>query len=265
MSAPTRPVLVTIPISHYCEKARWALERAGVTYEEQAHLPAVHRVAVRRAGGGLTAPVLRCPGGDVLAESSEIIVWADALCAPEWRVIPADPPAAEEAWALADDYDERLGPATRLWVYHQLLHHPDLTTTAMTHGVPWWQARTFRWTYRPIGMAVSKVLNIDPETAADAQRTFRAVFDEVDARLADGRGYLVGGRFSIADLTFAALSAPLIAPREYSVPLPEVDDLPAAMADVVREMSARPAGAHALRMFRDERRRPAAAAAPAAS
>ncbi|MCW3023116.1 MAG: Glutathione S-transferase family protein, partial [Conexibacter sp.] len=36
-----RPILVTIPISHYCEKARWALDRAGVAYEERRHLPAL--------------------------------------------------------------------------------------------------------------------------------------------------------------------------------------------------------------------------------
>jgi glutathione S-transferase len=48
--------LVTIPISHYCEKARWALDRAGVPYREEAHIQAVHRLATRRAGGGVTAP-----------------------------------------------------------------------------------------------------------------------------------------------------------------------------------------------------------------
>ena len=26
------PRLITIPISHYCEKARWALERAEIPY-----------------------------------------------------------------------------------------------------------------------------------------------------------------------------------------------------------------------------------------
>ena len=33
-------VLITIPISHFCEKARWALERAGLPYREERH---VHR------------------------------------------------------------------------------------------------------------------------------------------------------------------------------------------------------------------------------
>ena len=61
--------LVTIPISHYCEKARWALDRAGIRYRERAHLQVIHRFVVRRAGGGTTAPVLIC-GDTVLADAA---------------------------------------------------------------------------------------------------------------------------------------------------------------------------------------------------
>ena len=43
--------LVTIPISHYCEKARWALDRAGMPYREERHVQGIHRLAARRAGG----------------------------------------------------------------------------------------------------------------------------------------------------------------------------------------------------------------------
>ena len=52
------PRLITIPISHFCEKARWALDRTGVPYREERHVQLVHRLYVRRAGGGTTAPVL---------------------------------------------------------------------------------------------------------------------------------------------------------------------------------------------------------------
>ena len=55
--------LVTIPISHFCEKARWALDRAGLAYREERHVQGVHQVASRRAGGTATLPVLVCEDG----------------------------------------------------------------------------------------------------------------------------------------------------------------------------------------------------------
>ena len=101
---------------------------------------------------------------------------------------------------------------------------------------------------------IDRHLDISPATAAESEREVREVFDAVAERLADGRPYLVGERFTAADLTFAALSAPMIMPPEYGVPLPTPDELPAEMAATVRELRAHPAGAHALAMFRDERR-----------
>jgi glutathione S-transferase len=91
------------------------------------------------------------------------------------------------------------------------------------------------------------------------------VFDAVADRLADGRRRLVGDRLTAADLTFAALAAAVLMPPEYSVPLPQPDELPAAMAATVRELREHPAGAYALELFRTERaRQPRAAAASGA-
>lgn len=64
--------LLTIPISHYGEKARWALECAGIDYVEEAHLQLIHRLYALRAGGGRTVPVL-VTGDGAIGESSGII------------------------------------------------------------------------------------------------------------------------------------------------------------------------------------------------
>ena len=55
--------LLTIPISHFCEKARWALERAGLAYREERHVQGVNRIVSKRAGGHGTLPVLVCEIG----------------------------------------------------------------------------------------------------------------------------------------------------------------------------------------------------------
>lgn len=39
-------LLHTIPFSHYCDYARWSLQRANVDFEERASLPGLHLVNV---------------------------------------------------------------------------------------------------------------------------------------------------------------------------------------------------------------------------
>ena len=89
--------LITIPISHYCEKARWALDHAGLGYSEEAHLQVVHYRAVKRAGGSGTVPVLVHPEG-VLTDSTDILHWVDTRVPAERRLFPDDPPRSTVIW-----------------------------------------------------------------------------------------------------------------------------------------------------------------------
>ena len=65
-------------------------------------------------------------------------------------------------------------------------------------------------------------------------------FDFVAELLADGRAYLCGDRFSAADLTFAALAAPMVVPPEYTVPLPQPDALPSGPRGLVERAREHP-------------------------
>jgi len=254
MSASGPPcVLITIPISHYCEKARWALDRAGVSYRERAHLQLVHWLAVRRAGGGTTAPVLVC-GDRVLADSPDIVDEADTRASPERRLYPDDPSAAAEVRALEHDFDTDLGPHGRRWMYDRLRGRRDLAIAYGCTGVPAWERRALPFVYPVFVRAIDRYLDITPITAAESEARVRASFDVVAERLSDCRPYLCGERFTAADLTFSSLAASVLMPPEYGVPLPQPEELPPAAATIVRELRAHPAGAHALAMFRDERR-----------
>ncbi len=139
-------------------------------------------------------------------------------------------------------------------MYNALRGRRDIAIAYACTGVPSWQRRTLPLAYPLVARVIDRYLDVTPVTATQSETDVRMVFDEVAQRLEDGRPYLCGERFSAADLTFAALAAPVLMPPEYGVPLPQPEELPAAMAATVREFRAHPAGVHALAMFRGERR-----------
>lgn len=257
----TNNVLVTIPISHYCEKARWALDRAGISYVERAHVQAIHRFATRRAGGGLTAPVLLCADG-ALADSTDILAWADAQSPPLRALYPKNPDRAAAVRRLEDYFNTRLGPQSRCWLYQQLRKRRDLALDYGCTGVPAWERMTLRVGYPALIAIVARVLDVTPTTGLQSEHEVRAVFDAVGEYLGDGRPYICGEEFTAADLTFSALAAPMLMPVGYGVQLPQPDELPSYTAEVVHELRAHPAGRHALRMFGTERSASPSAALP---
>lgn len=244
--------LVTIPISHFCEKARWALDRAGVDYVEQAHLQLIHMFAARIAGGGRTVPVFVTDNGEVLAESAAILRWADSQIEPERRLYPEGEIGAEAA-ALEAWLDSEFGPDGRLWMYHGTLPVVrDMGPWALA-GTPPWERRIFRVGGPLIGVALRRILGVDAAAADAALDRVNGVFDDIASRLSDERRFLLGERFTAADLAFAALAAPLLLPADYGSPLPPPDAMPDAVAREVRRLRKHPAGVFAERLYREER------------
>ncbi|HJQ83521.1 MAG TPA: glutathione S-transferase N-terminal domain-containing protein, partial [Candidatus Binatia bacterium] len=203
--------LVTVPFSHFCEKARWGLEHAGVAFVEEGHLPLFHWLATRRAGGGRTVPVLVTPER-VLADSTDILRFADRLLPPGRRLYP---PAVEaEVAALEERFDEELGPAVRLLAYHHVLPDRALVVRTARGRVPGWELALLRAVYPLASRWLRGGLGITDATVAAALATVERLWDECDARLADGRPFLASDAFTAADLTFAALGGPLVTPPE---------------------------------------------------
>jgi glutathione S-transferase len=248
-----QPVLITIPISHFCEKARWALDRAGIAYEERPHVQGIHRIAARRAGGEPTVPVL-VRSGNVLTDSAQIVDYADSRAAADRRLYPIATSQANRIREFERGLDEGLGPDGRLWMYNSMRGRRKLVAQYNLTGVPAWERRTFPLFYPLMTRMIDRILGVTDEAAVRAERAVRECFDAVGERLADGRPFLMGDRFTAADLTFSALAAAVLVPPEYGVPLPQPDELPEPMAAVGGELRATPAGQHALRMYREERR-----------
>lgn len=248
-------ILVTIPISHFCEKARWALEWAGVDYTERRHIQIVHRIAVKRAGGGTTAPVLRTAEG-VFDESQAILMYAAEHAPVAQRLYPPEQPDRAEVLALERRFDTVLGPEGRRWLYHEVFKDARRFTRWNLTGVPVWERRLYPFVLAPAKLIIRRHLSISERTAKQAAVRVDEELDYVAERLSDGRRFLVGERFSAADLAFAALAAAVIAPPIYGTPLPQPQDMPEPMAEAVLRWRSHPAGQFALRMFREERPAP---------
>lgn len=241
--------LITIPFSHYCEKARWALERCGIPYEEDGHLPLFHYLANIFARANRTVPAV-VDGATRIKDSTEIIAWADSK--KPGTLIPTDPTLRTAALALEDQLDIHLGPATRRWGYFHLLPRKDLDHV-ITRGVPSWQKVALKAT-RPVAVGLLKRgLKIDAAGAERSRLKIEEAFALINAILGDGRRYLVGDRFSVADLTFASLASPVLLPREHPFGLPPPEDFPEAARTQIEAWRATPAGQFALRIYADHR------------
>jgi glutathione S-transferase len=253
--ARSERTLVTIPISHFCEKARWALDRAGVEYTEKRHVQLVHCIAAKRAAGGMTAPALRAPEGR-FSESAAILAFADGHLPEAERLYPADPALRAEVEALEQRFGEVLGPEGRRWLYQEIFKDTKRYAPWNLTGVPWWERRAFPFVVPAATLVIRRYLDVNAESAANAIIRVDEEFDFVGELLADGRRYLAGDRFTAADLAFAALAAPCVVPPVYGTPLPQPGDLHAEMAAAIEHWRAHPAGRFALRMYDEERPAP---------
>ena len=242
--------LITMPHSHYVEKARWALDRTGVAYREEPHIPLLHRWATGRHGGG-SVPVLVHAGGSI-TDSTPIMQFADEACGGA-VLYPREPAARQAVDGLVRRFDDELGPHARRWAYAQLLGTPHLLRPMVSRGVP----RLERWMLplvMPVFMRlVPRAFRITPGSSERSLERVLLLFGEVAALLADGRRFMTGERFTAADLTFAALSSPVLLPEGSRTPYPTPEAVPPVMrADVLR-LRDTPAGRFALRLFAEER------------
>lgn len=203
-----------ITISHYSEKARWALDYKSTPYRVRAPVPGAHiPVALwLTRGRHYTVPVLDFYG-ERIGDSTAIIAALEARH-PEPPLYPRDPGQRRRALALEEWFDEELGPYVRRFVFHELLRDPERFAKIGAQAAP----RAFRL-MGPTGAAYARPLiglrygARSDETAKIARAKIIAAFGRLEAELGAG-DYLVGESFTVADLTVASLLYPLVRPPE---------------------------------------------------
>lgn len=243
--------LITIPMSHYCEKVRWGLSHAGVSYVEEAHLQVMHYRAVRRYSRSGMVPVL-VTANEAIADSTAILQFLDRDLPEHLRLYPES--QRQEIESLEDYFDEQLGVETRRWVYFHFMTLPahEVLRTA-GQGTPAWQRAFAPMLFPVLRRFLYRRLGVSRENVESGRRIILRTFDEVAARLDDGRPYLCGSRFTAADLGFACMAAPILLPPQYGIRLPTLEEAPVQARPDIEYFRAHAAGQFALRLFASRR------------
>lgn len=244
--------LITIPESHYCEKARWALTRLRIPFVEEPHMPPFHQFATRRVGGQ-SVPVL-VTETEVLTNSEAILRWVDKHASQEVKLYTANLESRQQIEELVTLFDSVLAPAVRQWCYFYILNQAQLVQPLWCQGTPWFERLLFPVMYGRIRSSIVQGYTINPESAEAAYELICKTFRTVERLLSDGRAYLVGEAFSAADLAFAALAAPVVMPEECGGVHLKFSQLPSQMTVKIQAFRETLAGKFVLRLYEEQER-----------
>jgi glutathione S-transferase len=244
--------LITIRPSHFCEKARWALdlldedEDSPYWYTEDAHPPGLHTmetVPVTNDKGSSTPVVVM--GEQVWMKSNEIL-----------REFCPNLYPTEEVKKMEDDMGNRLGATLRVFAYKYILQDEywESLKAAATADTSKIETFLFEKMRHEVKKSMIKSMNINDSTADISKEAIIKIFKEYSDIL-EHQEYLAGNEFTAADLTFAALSSPFLRPPELSeVSIPE-ELVPPPLRLFAEELKATKAGQHVLKVYSKHRNR----------
>lgn len=207
--------LYSFSISHFSEKARWTLDAAGVPYEEIPLVPGLHMprtlwLSRRRS----SVPILDT-GRERIQDSRAINAWLAAQDA-SFPLLPKAAAARTEVLAIEADW-ARIGEAVMQLGYARLIDDPETLYALWSLDAGTVERPLLKAILPGLMLGFRKRFAVNERSEARARTTVAAALDALEARLRDGRPFLVGTRRSLADITVCALLAPLVAPDEHPV------------------------------------------------
>ncbi len=230
-------ILYLFAISHYCEKARWALDRYGIPYQPRFVMPGMNRTIARKLGAASGSLPFMKVGEEVIAGSGAIIDWGEAHRTPGSDSLAGDDPQAVRA--IEQRLDDVLGVHVRRYYYsYALLNDPGTVRTVFSRDLPFLPKMALTLGWSQIVPRMIRLMDLGPAQGIESRDIVLAELDWLDGLLAGDGRFLSGERLSRADITAASLLAPFVTPAKH--PVYPSFALPKALATTVATWQERP-------------------------
>jgi glutathione S-transferase len=240
--------LSTFVISHFSEKARWALDLAGARYTERRLIPGPHMIAIRGIAPRTTVPVLE-HDGRVVQGSGRILDYVEERLGGS-GLGTRDPKQRTQLSELEALADHALGLGVQTIAYAELLAHRALVTDLWCQDGPSWARRFYSVAYPGVAAAVRRMYDTRPRNVERAKVRFRDAIRQFDDLL-EAQPFIGGDAPNRGDITLAALLAPMCRPPEHLVRWPS---LPGELDKFVGEFEGSPTFRHVRRMYTEHRK-----------
>lgn len=209
--------------STFNEKARWALDYKHVPHRKITLLPGPHMRTMKKLSGQTKTPAISFDG-KIVAGSAAIFEELEKRF-PEPPFYPSSAEEHKAALAIQTRFDEDFGPRIRRAIIGTLMEDADYFCKMFTSGMSLPVRALYRATFPLAKGLIRKGNGITGKDAIEDGNT--ALKDALDfvAENTQSSGFLIGGRFSFADITAAAHLAPVADPpgstMERPKPLPK--------------------------------------------
>lgn len=244
-----KPVLYVFLISHYCEKARWALDYCGIDYQLKTLMPATHSNVTKSIGAkGSGLPVLQTQS-EVIQGSAAIIDWAQKEAQ---RTGASSFLVNAESNALEKQADDVLGIHIRRWFYSEaLLDCPEIVKPVFSKGASLKDKIILQIAWPKIVSVMIKKMDLGYEQEQQSKKIVLAELDKLDGLLASSSEYLIDNQFSNADIALASLIAPLFRPKAH--PASSAFNLPPRIQQELSSLESRPCAQWVNALYRNKR------------
>jgi glutathione S-transferase len=239
-------ILYEFPHSHFCEKARWALDFKGLAFKRVALFPPWHVLTTRRYGKYSSVPLL-LDGEKAVQGSGKIITYLDDVY-PDFLLTKGD---KAESDRLEKYFDNEIGVHLRAFFYYYCLKHKNFVQFAFMQNSPSWQKVVFNLQYPVLAQMIKKSYCPTEDSAHLAGKSLLTALEHVWEKL-NGRPYLLPEGFSRLDLTICSLLSFVARPAELPIAWPDFPD-DAFLIDWYQRLQAHPLIPWVLGIYKNHR------------